>query len=162
MLDTVVWLTRNIHAMVCCDNLPDEYNLLISTTSTSVSFASPLSLPRLLSELFLRLAALSLLLSSLVPRNRCAGLTHVLLSHVCNTHMSVGMLPTNSAYAALCATTMRFLSGSQNDPYPLASLPAVHSQHSSGDGAETFVQKLLHCLSDVIIRILYHETYGNV
>lgn len=161
ILDTVFWLIWNMSAMACCENFPVSYRPLMATASSSVSLANPLFSPRRLSELFLDFLALSRLLSSLVPRNKWDGLTHFRLSHLCRTHIPSGISPTISVYATLWATIIRFLSGSQNEPYPLASLPAVHSQHSSTDETDTFDQNILQCSSDVIMLILYHDGYGN-
>jgi hypothetical protein len=50
------------------------------------------------------LAAISALLSLLVPRNRCVGSTHNRTSHVWHTHSPGGISPYASMYACRCTS----------------------------------------------------------
>ena len=97
------------------------------------------------------LASLSRLLSVYVPRNRCLGLTHPLLSHLWHTHRSPGSVWFSSIQAIRCAMNIHLLPFHvAHLPYPFACLAPIHSQHSSMPFMFTFDQNF--CMAGT-----YHE-----
>lgn len=99
---------------------------LISNTSDS------LSLWPLLPLIFL-----SSLLSAIVPRKRCLGFTHSLLSQRCRTHSPTGIVPRESVYINRCVEKAIFFLGpdlplhTPKQPYPLLIFAPLHSQQES-------------------------------
>jgi hypothetical protein len=85
-------------------------------------------------------AAMSRLLSALVPRNKCAGFTQAGTSHLWQTHKPAGIVPCATSYETRCAD--RFFPPNQRLwPYPLAFKWPVQSQQSSGPRLSTRAQK---------------------
>lgn len=79
--------------------------------------------------------------SACVAKNKCAGLTHSLISHLWHTHMPRGMAPLVLSQATRWARRVRLVSGSDVLPYPDPAMPPVHSQHPPGPRLFTYDQK---------------------
>jgi hypothetical protein len=78
---------------------PRENSPFTALASSSDSLAFPWISPLLLRPF----ASISAILSSCVPKNKWWTLTHLRLSHECNTHMFLGMAPYISFQATRCA-----------------------------------------------------------
>ena len=117
-------------------------------TSFSVNFAfgwfSESTNPRL------PFASISATLSFSVPGKRCSGLTQDGLSHLWHISFPAGISPTNAAYDALCAFTVRLVPSLLEPivrfPYPSEFLHPVQFQHpfSSTD----IFDRILSCKLD--------------
>ena len=79
-------------------------------------------------------AYMSSMFSCCVPKNRCAGLQHRLLSQRCRTFIPFGIGPSHSSHAYLCDDTVLNASREPIEtfirPYPTESHPSCHSQQS--------------------------------
>jgi hypothetical protein len=100
------------------------------------------------------LSCMSAMFSFWLPKTRCAGLTHSLLSQVCITTQpwcpgpSLGMGPLASIQLTLCANTAEPVGevGLPNkfplmSPYPVFSFVPTQRQHSLGPRLSTRPQK---------------------
>ena len=74
---------------------------------------------------------ISLELSPLVPRKRCAGLTQGGLSHLCNTQTSFGIGPCANIQLTLWANTQCVFHSALIWPYPPCFLHPIQSQQDS-------------------------------
>lgn len=138
ILLTIVWEIPNFCPIRCWGN-PVSKSSLIFKMSVSSNRACPLSVPE--GRNFRPLATQSRVLSSTVPRNRCAGLQHGGLSHVWHTRSFRSKSPLWKAYDTRCAFTATF-HRSWKIPYPSSSTALVHPQHPSR--FSTFAQKRVH------------------
>jgi hypothetical protein len=88
----------------------------------------------------------SALLSALVPRNRCLGLTQRRTSQWWSTQRPSGIGPYSISHATRWAPSVR--GRRRNSPYPHPKTPAVQSQHSSSLPIWTFERNRSMSLGD--------------
>jgi hypothetical protein len=123
-----------VRETLCCSAMawyviPEARNKRISLTEYSVSFADLCLSPCI----DLPFAAISRMLSSFVPRNRCSGHIHGGVSQRWSTPNPSGIGPSISSHTRCVTSLVRFFAETQ--PYPWVSHEPAHSQHPvSGTG----------------------------
>lgn len=123
---TIELLTPNILESLTYPMPPVAYSARISLTCFSVSLLFGCNSPKVgVGGRQRPLVLQSALLSAYVPKNRCAGFTHLRLSHLWQTYNPSGMMPFISSQAKRWAYVLPpYL------PYPLSVRRPHHSQHS--------------------------------
>lgn len=114
---------------------------LIRRTCMLVSLAEPCISPRR----FLPFTLMSLTFSAGVPRNRCAGFTHALTSHLWQTTMPGGIFPRNSFHATRCAPCS--FPSKRVAPYPSGRISPCHSQQPLSRFGHTLARNLSRTVS---------------
>ena len=114
---------------------------LICFTWACVSLAEPCFSPRR----FLPFSLMSLAFSAAVPRNRCAGFTHALTSHVWHTSMSGGISHLNNFHATRCALCS--FPSKHAMPYPSGRIIPCHSQQPVPRCRHTLARNLSRTVS---------------